>query len=126
MSSLLATDHSVKQSTVAKKMPNAQTVAVFSRQFIEVMNSQAKTDPTPSIEKIAVLVDEVLSKIRTVLNTMSYSDIINIVSDSASRIFNEKIDGQRTHDSIKSADTAPVISIQTNNLPNRQNFSQNG
>ena len=57
---------------------------------------------------------------------MSYSDIINIVSNSASRIFNEKIDGQRIHDSVKSTNTATVISIQTNNLPNSQNFLQNG
>ena len=90
------------------------------------LNSQAKTDLTPSTEKIAVLFAEVLGKIRTVLNTMSYSDIINIISNSASRILNEKIDGQRIQDSIKSANTAPVISIQTNNLPNSQNFLQNG
>ena len=66
------------------------------------LNSRAKTDLTPSTEKIAVLVAEVLNKIRTVLNTMYYSEIINIVSKNPSRIFNEKIDGHRIHDSIKS------------------------
>ena len=93
----------------------------------EKMKPHANTELTPSIEKIAVLVAEDLSKIRKVLlNTMFYSDIINIVSNSASRILNDKIDGQRIHDSIKSANTARDISIQSNNLPNSQNFSQNG
>ena len=39
---------------------------------------QKNTDLPPQTEKIAVLVAEFLSKIRTVLLTMSYSDIINI------------------------------------------------
>ena len=110
-----------KLTEASKKMNEHKLSAVANK-----LNSQAKTDLTPSTEKIAVLVAEVLSKIRTVLNTRSYSDIINIVSNSASRIFNEKINGQRIQDSIQSANTAPVISIQTNNLPNSQNFSQNG
>ena len=80
----------------------------------------------PQTEKIAVLVAEVLRKIRTVLNTMSYSDIINIVSSSASRIFNEKIDGQKIHESIKSANAIPVNSMPPNNISNSQNFNQNG
>ena len=145
-------DHSVKECNVAKENANCSNCGgahatvyrgcpayqhklaeaskkINENKFSAVTNkqsSQAKTDLTPSTEKIAVLVAEVLSKIRTVLNTMSYSDIINIVSNSASRIFNEKIDGQRIHDSIKSANTTPVVSIQTNNLPNSENFSQNG
>ena len=53
---------------------------------------------------------------------MSYGDIISIVSNSASRTFNEKIDGRRIHDSLKSANTAPVISIQLKNLSNSQSF----
>ena len=110
-----------KLAEASQKINENKFSAVTNKQ-----SSQAKTDLTPSTEKIAVLVAKVLSKIRTVLNTMSYSDIINIVSNSASRIFNEKIDGQRIHDSIKSTNTTPVISIQTNNLPNSQNFSQNG
>ena len=57
---------------------------------------------------------------------MPYSYIMNDVSNSVSSIFNEKIGDQTIHDSIKGADTAPVISIQTNNLPNSLNFSQNG
>ena len=62
--------------------------------------------------KTAILVARVLSKLRKILNTMSYSDIINIVSNSASRICNEKNDDQKTYDSIKSANTAHVPSIQ--------------
>ena len=85
------------------------------------LHSQAKTNLTPSTETIAVLVAEVLSKIRTVLSTMSYSDMKNVVSNSSSRIFNEKIDSQRIHDSKKSANTAPMVSIQTNKLPNSAN-----
>ena len=145
-------DHSVKECTVAKenaKCSNCggahatvyrgcpayqQKLAEASKKIngnkfsavANKLNSQAKTDLTPSTEKFVVLVAEVLSKIRTVLNTKSYSDIINIVSSSASRIFNEKIDDQRIHDSIKSANTAPGNSIQTNNLPNSQKFPQNG
>ena len=57
---------------------------------------------------------------------MSDSDIINIVSNSASRIFNEKIDGQRIHESIKSANNTSVNTMPLNNLANSQNFTQNG
>ena len=87
---------------------------------------QKHTELPPQTEKIAVLVAEVLSKLRTVLNTMSYSDIINIVSNSASRIFNEKIDSQRIHEIIKSANITSVNTIPPNNLANSQNFTQNG
>ena len=69
---------------------------------------------------------EALSKTRTVPNTMSYSDIINIVSNSASRIFNEKIDGQRIHEIIKSANITSHNTMPPNNLANSQNFTQNG
>ena len=55
---------------------------------------------------------------------MSYSDIINIVSNSPSRIFNEKIDGQRIHESIKSADITSHNTMPLNNLANSQNFTQ--
>ena len=57
---------------------------------------------------------------------MSYSDIINIVSNSASRIFNEKIDGQKIHESIKSANVITVNSMPPNNVADSQNFNQNG
>ena len=97
-----------KLAEASKKINEKKFSAVTNK-----LSSQSKTDLTPSTEKIAVLVAEVLSKIRTVLNTMSYSDMTNIVSNSASRIFNEKIDGQRIYDSIKNANTTPVISIQT-------------
>ena len=90
------------------------------------LQTAKNTELPPQIEKIAVLVAEVLSKIRTVLNTMSYSDIINIVSYSASRIFNKKIDGQRVHESIKSTNITSVNTMPPNNLANNQNFTQNG
>ena len=57
---------------------------------------------------------------------MSCIDIINIVSNKVSPIFIEKIDSQRIHESLKSANTAPVLSMQTNNLTYSQNFPQNG
>ena len=95
-----------KLAKASKKINESKFSAVANK-----LKTQANTELTPSTEKIAVLVAEVLSNIRTVLNTMSYSDIMNIVSNSASRIFTEKIDGQRIHDSIKSANTAPVIAI---------------
>ena len=49
----------------------------------------------------SVLVAEVISKIRSTFNTMSYGDIINVVISTASRISDDKIEGQKEHDSIK-------------------------
>ena len=40
------------------------------------------------------------SKIRTSFITISYSDVISLVSNSASRVFNERIDGQEIPDNI--------------------------
>ena len=60
------------------------------------------TNSTVSAINISVLVAEVLSKIRSTFKTMSYRDIINVVSISASRIFGGKI-GQKVHDGIKNA-----------------------
>ena len=133
--------HSVKECTVQKgnaKCSNCggayqQKLAEASRKINEIKYSTAVKNlkPQTSIElppqiKKTVLVAEVLSKIRTVLNTMSYSDIINIVSNSASRIFNEKTDGQKIHESIKSATVIPVNSMPPNNIANSHNFNQNG
>ena len=75
--------------------------------------------------KITVLVAEVLSKIRNSLNTMSYSDIISVVSNSASKVFNEKLDGQKTHDNIKKANL--MQTVNTNMIQsNSQQILQNG
>ena len=75
--------------------------------------------------KITVLVAEVLSKIRNNLNTMSYSDIISVVSNSASRVFNERIDGQEIHDNIKKANQ--MQTVNTNMIQsNSQQILQNG
>ena len=115
-----AYQHNIAEAS--KKINESKFSAVANK-----LKPQANTELTPSTEKIAVLVAEVLSKIQTVLNTISYSDILNIVSNSASCIFNEKNRWpKRKHDSIKSAKTAPVNSIQSNNLSNSQSFSQNG
>ena len=62
-----------------------------------------QVNSTVSALNISVLVAEVLSKIRSTFNTMTYSNIINVVSISASRIFGDKIEGQKVHDSIKNA-----------------------
>ena len=141
-------DYSVKECTVAKEIANCSNcggahatvyrgcltyqhkLAEASKKINEnkfsavviKLKPRANTELTPATEKITVLAAEILSKIRTVLNTMSYSEIINIISNSASCIFNEKIDGQKIHDSIKRPNTAHVIPIQTNNLPNSQSF----
>ena len=118
-------DHSVKECTFAKENAKCSKCGAahatvyrgcpeYQHKLAEVsknknedkfsavankLHSQAKTDLTLSTDKIAVLVAEVFSRIRTVLKTISYSDIKKIVSNSSSRIFNEKIDGQRIHDS---------------------------
>ena len=75
-------------------------------------------NPTVSAKNISVLVAEVLSKIRSTFNTMSYSDIINVVNISTSRIFGDKIEGQKVHDSVKNANNnftnVPTQRISTN------------
>ena len=91
----------IKYSAVAKR----QTEMLHTNSFVSAIN-------------ISVLVAEVLSKIRSTFNTMSYSDIINVVSISASRIFGDKIEGQKVHDSIKNANNnfknVPTQQISTN------------
>ena len=66
------------------------------------------------------------AKIGSTFNTMSYSDIINVVSISASRNFVDKIEGQKIHDSIKKANNnftnVPTQQISTNS----HQFSQYG
>ena len=145
-------EHSVKECTVQKENAKCsscggahatvyrgcpayqQKLAEASRKINEnkystaakKLKPQTNVEMPPQTEKIAGLVAEVLSKKRTVLNTMSYSDIINIVSNSASRIFHEKIDGQKIHESIKSANAIPVNSMPPNNISNSQNLNQNG
>ena len=83
-----------------------------------------QTNSTVSAINISVLVAEVLSKIRSIFKTMSYSDIINVVSISASRIFGDKIGGQKVHDSIKNASNnltnVPTQQISTNSHQFRQ------
>ena len=57
---------------------------------------------------------------------MSYSDTINIISISASRIFDDKIEGRKVHNSIKN------VNNNFTNVPTQQisaksdQFRQNG
>ena len=85
-----------------------------------------QTNSPVSAINISVLDAEVLSEIRSTFNTMSYSDIINVVSISASRIFGDKIEGQKDHESSKNANNnftnVPTQQISTNS----HQFSQHG
>ena len=93
--------------------------------------SRKDTQNTQSLTttKITVLVAEILSKNRNTIqcvNTMSYSDIISVVSNCASRVFNEGIDGQEIHDNIKktnlmqSVNTKMIHSSSQQKLENGQ------
>ena len=90
----------IKYSAVAKDNPNCSTQTTVS-----------------AINRF-VLFAEVLSKIRSTFNTMSYSDKIIVVSISISRIFGDKIEGQKVHDRIKNANNiftnVPMRQISTN------------
>ena len=55
---------------------------------------------------------------------MSYSDIINVVSISASRIFGDKIEGQKNYDSIKKLTTISRM-FQRNNFQQKAINSAN-
>ena len=57
---------------------------------------------------------------------MCYSDIISVVSNSASRVSNERIDGQEIHDNIfKKANQ--MQTVNTNMIQsNSQKILQNG
>ena len=86
----------------------------------DTQNTQSSTTT-----KITVLVAEVLSNIRNILSTMFYSNIISVVSNSASRVFNERIDGQEIHDNIKKANL--MQTVNTNMIQsNSQQILQNG
>ena len=77
---------------------NAVTEANKQKQETKSSSAISKKDNqnTHSLTttKNTVLVAEVFSKIRNNFNTMFYSDIISVVSNSASGVFNERIDGQ--------------------------------
>ena len=87
-----------------------------------------KLQPNSIVSAInkSVLVAEVLSKIRSAFKSMSYSDTINIISISASRIFDDKIEGRKVHNSIKN------VNNNFTNVPTQQisaksdQFRQNG
>ena len=90
----------IKYSAVAKR----QTEMVQPNSTISAIN-------------ISVLA-KVLSKTRPTFNTMFYSDIINVISISPSRIFGDKKEGQKIHDSIKNANNiftnVPTQQVSTN------------
>ena len=104
-----------------KRKQDIKYSAVAKRQ-----TEMLQANSTVSAKTISVLVAEVLSKIRSTFNTMSYSDIRYVVSISASRFFGNKIEGQKVLDSIKNANKnftkVPTQQISTNN----HQFGQHG
>ena len=80
-----------------KRKQHIKYSAVAKRQ-----TEMLQPNSTVSAINISFLVAKVLTKIRSTFNTIFYSDIIN-VSTSASRLFCDKIEGQKVHDSIKNA-----------------------
>ena len=85
----------------------------------DTQNTQSLTST-----KTTVLVAEFLSKKRSSLNAMSYSDIISVASNSASRVFNERIVGQEIHDNIRKANLMQTVNtnmIRSNSQPIPQN-----
>ena len=73
--------------------------------------------------KITVLVADVLSKIRNNFNTMSNSDIISVVSNRASRVFNEKIEVQEIHDNIRKTNLMQTVNTNMIQSSSQQNFA---
>ena len=92
---------------------NAVTEANKQKQKTKYSSAISRKDSqnTQSLitTKITVLVAEVLSKIRNSFNTMFYSDIIGVVSNSASRVFNERIDGQEIHGNIRKTNLMQTV-----------------
>ena len=91
---------------------NAVTEANKQKQETKYSSAlQGKILKTLSITttKITVLVAEVLSKIRNSLKTMSCSGILSVISNSDSRVFNERIDGQEIHNNIEKANLMQTL-----------------
>ena len=91
---------------------NAVTEANKQKQETKYSSAlQGKILKTLSITttKITVLVAEVLSKIRNSLKTMSCSGILSVISNSDSRVFNERIDGQKIHNNIEKANLMQTL-----------------
>ena len=87
--------------------------------WTDTQNTQSLTS-----RKITVLVAEVISKIRSCFSTMCYSDIIKVVSNSASKLLNERIDRQENHDNIKKTNLMQTVNtnmIQSSSQKNVQN-----
>ena len=112
---------------------NALTEANKQKQETKYSNAISRNDTqnTQSLTttKTTVLVAEVLSKIRNSFNTMSYSNIISVVSNCASRVFNERIDAQEFHNNIRktnlmqSVNTNMIHSSSQQNLENGQHLN---
>ena len=104
-----------------KRKQDIKYSAVAKRQ-----TEMLQTNSSVSAINISVLVAEVLRKVRSTFNTMSYSDIINVVSIIASRIFCDKLEGQKFRDNIKNANknftNVPTQQFSTNS----HRFSQHG
>ena len=104
-----------------KRKQDTKYSAVAKRQ-----TEMLQPNSTVSAINISVLVAEILSKIRSTFNTLSYRYITNVISISASTIFADKIEGQKVHDNIKNANNnftnVPTQQISTNS----HQFSQHG
>ena len=104
-----------------KRKQDIKYSAVAKRQ-----TEMLKTKSVVSAINVSFLVAEVLCKIRSTFNTMSYSDIINVVSISASRIFGDKLEVQKVHDSIKNASNN-FTNVPTQQISTKSHqFSQHG
>ena len=75
---------------------------------------------------IIVLIAEVLSQIRSTFNTISYSDIINVVSINSRRNFGKNIAGQKVHGSYNNANNNSAIVPTQKVLTNSHQFSRHG
>ena len=112
------------QNAVVEATKREQVIkySAVARRHTEMLHPNS----TVTAINISVLVAEVLSKILSTLKTMSYSDIINVVSISASRIFDHTIEGQKVYDSIKNANNN-FMNVPTQQLStNSHQFSQHG
>lgn len=83
--------------------------------------------------QIITFIADFMTKIRSILHTMSYSDVINTVADSASKTLQTTVEGKEIYDKLQSCltesqkkapDSAPSGSVSTSNYP--LSLSNNG
>ena len=78
---------------------------------------------TVLVTNISVVVAEYLRKIQRTFNTMSYSDLINILIISASRSFVDKLEDQKAHECVKDLNKNFTIVPNFNNKFQRTVFN---